>query len=128
MELYLGSKKVNFMSLPDFFTAGVTPLHGRVLAKAVAANAQVVQPAGTTLRRIFVRNNTANAVTGGIRVGVAAAGVSVHAAIAVAASDIVSVAPLFGAYTAVARPLFFEAVTAWNSASVDIVVEFDDVT
>lgn len=113
------------MALPDFFTAGHVPIAKRVLKNALAANGTITQPAGSILRRMYIRNNTANAVTGGIRVGTTAAGVDIHATMAVAASAMVVGTPLIPAYSATARSLYVEAVTGWNSASVDVVFDFE---
>ncbi len=114
------------MALSDFFTNGHTPLKGYVRALNKTAAFTVAVPKGAVVRQIYVRNDTANAVTGGIKVGTTLAGTDVHAAIAVAASAVVNASPLIGAInTAGVRTLYFDAVTAWNSAQVDVVVEFD---
>jgi hypothetical protein len=79
--------------------------------------------------RIYVRNKTANAVTGGIKIGTTLGGTDVHAALAVAASAVNVSAPLIPAVnTAAARTLYFDAVTAWNSASVDVLVTYTQIT
>ena len=116
------------MPLPTFFEANSrTPVSGSRRV-TLAANGQLVIPAGVLLRRIYFRNRTANAVTGGIRVGTSAAGTQVVTAQAVAANFIGSVLPTIENYQAAAQTLFIEAVTAWNSAQVDVIVEYDEMT
>lgn len=115
------------MSLPDFFTKG----HNRVRGKRVArlsANGTVALPKGVMIDKLYLRNTTANAVTGGVRFGTTAAGVDVHATVAVAASAVVRADPLISGYNAAASTLYIEAVTAWNSAVVDVVVDYTEIT
>lgn len=116
------------MPLPTFFeVSGAVPVTGSRRI-ALSANGQLVLPAGVMLRRIYIRNRTANAVTGGIRVGTSAAGTQVVTAQAVAANAIVSVLPTIENYQAAAQTLFIEAVTSWNSASVEVIVEYAEIT
>lgn len=112
----------------DYFTAGATPVNGRVVSRSLAANGTVVIPQGAVVRSIVIRNNTANAVTGGVKVGTTDGGTDVLAAGAVAASALVVYPPLIGAAnTAAARTLYIQAVTAWNSASLDVCVEYTEI-
>lgn len=92
----------------------------------LTANGQLAIPAYVELTRIYMCNRTANAVTGGVRIGTSAGGTQVVTAQAVAGTiDLpISVAPTIGAIAAAAQTLFIEAVTAWNSAQVDFVVEY----
>ena len=116
------------MALPTVFdNANKNIVFGKRLVR-LTANGTVVIPAGSMLRRIYFRNRTANAVTGGIRVGTSAAGTQVVTAQAVAASAIVSVAPTIENYQAAAQTLYVEAVTSWNSADVDVVVMYEEIT
>lgn len=89
---------------------------------AVTANTTVDLPAGYTLERIHVRNNTANAVTGGIKIGTTSGGTQVVTALAVGANAYADIAPTISGFSATATTLFIQAVTAWNSASVDIII------
>lgn len=114
------------MSLPDFFTKGHNKVRGKRVVK-LSANGTVSIPKGVMLDQVYIRNRTANAVTGGIRVGTTAAGTDVVTAQAVAASAVVRVAPSITAYNAAAQTLYIEAVTAWNSAVVDVVVEYTEI-
>jgi hypothetical protein len=111
--------------LSDFFDAGHTPIRGvGGKARNKTADFTVTIPEGWMVTRIYIRNDTANAVTGGIKVGTTAGGVDVLAAGAVAASAVVHYAPLIGAYSASgARTLYVAAVTAWNSAQIDFAVD-----
>lgn len=107
------------------FVAGHTPIDGvaRALAQVVAGTVTI--PKNAVLKYIHIRNKTVNAVTGGVKVGTTAGGVDVLAAGAVAASALVTYTPLISAAnTAAARTLYFDAVTAFNSASLDIAVEY----
>ncbi|KRR22153.1 hypothetical protein [Bradyrhizobium retamae] len=114
--------------MADIFTAAATPIHGVKRGLAIAAAGSVVIPQGAVVERIYIRNNTANAVTGGIKIGTTLGGTDVLAAGAVAASALVAYSPLIGgANTAADRTLYIDAVTAWNSASVDVAVSYTDL-
>lgn len=95
------------------------------VAKALAQTNDftLVVPAGMFIDRIFIFNNTANAITGGINVGTAAAGAQVISAKAIGASVLAMVTEAelllrFFSKTA-AQTLHVSDVTAWNSASID---------
>ena len=94
----------------------------------LAANGTLVLPAGVMLRRIYFRNRTANAVTGGIRIGTSAGGNQVVSAQAIAANAVVSILPTIEHYQAAAQTLFIEAVTNWNNADVDVLVTYEEIT
>lgn len=116
------------MALPTFFdNANKNIVHGKRLVR-LSANGTITLPAGVLLRTIYFRNRTANAVTGGIRIGTAAAGAQVVTAQAIGANAIASIAPTIENYQAAAQTLYIEAVTAWNSADVDVVVTYTEVT
>lgn len=115
------------MALPDFFTRGHTSVRGRRVAR-LSANGTVSLPKGVMLDKIYIRNRTANAVTGGIRVGTTAAGVDVLAATAVGASAVLRNDPLITAYNAAVSTLYIEAVTAWNSVTVDVIISYTEIT
>lgn len=115
--------------MPDIFTAGATPVNGVTRALAKTAAFTVTIPQGAVVRAVIIRNKTANAVTGGVKVGTTLGGVDVLAAAAVAASVTVIALPLIGAWNGAAvRTLYFDAVTAFNSASLDVLVEWTDLT
>lgn len=97
------------------------------LRVTLSANGTLTLPKGYFMERIWFKNLTANAVTGGIRIGTSAAGTQVVTAQAIAASVQAVIAPTISGYS-LAQPqvdatLYIEAVTAWNSAQVDIVVD-----
>ena len=116
------------MALPTLFDSQrATPVRGNRIA-TFTANGQIVLPAGVMLRRIYFRNRTANAVTGGIRIGTSAGGTQIVTAQAIAANAIVSVLPTIENYQATAQTLFVEAVTAWNGAQVDVFVQYEEIT
>lgn len=88
----------------------------------LSANGTFTVPAGMTIESIVFENTTANAVTGGIRIGSTNGGAEVVTAKAVGANEIVQVTnaelliPVFS--SSVQQILYIQAVTAWNSASV----------
>ena len=107
----------NFIELYDRSAEPVT------IVAATAAGTFVV-PAGYAIQYVYINNTTANAITGGLKFGTAAGGTQVVAAQAVGANallvilsaDIVS--RIFS--RTVPQTVYFDAVTAWNAASVDI--------
>jgi hypothetical protein len=112
----------------DVFEYGATPVSRSIVLKGKTANFSVPVPAGMRLTRFAIRNNTANAVTGGIRVGSAAAGTQHVTAQAVAASQTVhGVFTLVPVLPAASGALFVEAVTSWNSANLDFRFEYDEL-
>jgi hypothetical protein len=97
-----------------------------VRLSAVAADATFNVPAGYAIEAITIRNTTGNAVTGGIKIGTTAGGTDVVAAQAVAANSLVTVADaaILKRYfsATLETTLYFEDVTAWNSASLEVAV------
>lgn len=88
------------------------------------ANDTILLPVGFRIDSIDVFNTTANAITGGLRIGTTDGGVDVLAALAVAGSVIV-LAPdtailkrLFS--TSATQTLYVQAVVGWNSANINI--------
>lgn len=114
--------------MSDIFTPGAVPINGvaRALAKTAAFTLDI--PQGSRVRAIHVRNKTVNAVTGGVKIGTTVGGTDVLAAGAVGASAVATYLPLISAVnTAGVRTLYFDAVTAFNSASLDVAVEWEDL-
>ncbi len=116
------------MALPyvknDFISG---PIRRERVRGYFTANGTLTLPKGYFMERIWFKNRTANAVTGGIRIGTSAAGTQVVTAQAVAASVQAVITPTISGYS-LAQPqvdatLYVEAVTAWNSAGVDVVVD-----
>lgn len=99
-----------------------------VTANQTTATAQTL-PAGAVITGIVVHNTTANAVTGGVNIGTAAAGAQVVSALTVGANALVAVpsasilAPVFNSSgTPIAQQLFINAATAFNSASLNVTI------
>lgn len=104
----------------------------RLTAFNVSANGPLASvPANAVIRAIYIRNTTANAVTGGINIGTAAGGAQVASAIAVAGNALVVIdgASLVstGKYLSATlnTVIYISAVTAWNSAALDIRIQMD---
>ncbi|OSI20086.1 hypothetical protein [Bradyrhizobium canariense] len=109
----------------DIFKSGAVPVAGVVRKLALTAAGTVDIPQGASVVGVYVRNKTANAVTGGIKVGTTAGATDVIAALPVAASELAAGFVTDGKPKAAsARTLFIDAVTAWNSASIDVAVEY----
>jgi hypothetical protein len=99
---------------------------------ALAAAGTFVVPAGYILEHIAYANNTANAVTGGLKFGKTLAAADVVAAQAVGANAIGTVTGAnvllrFFSKT-VDQTIYIDTVTAWNSATVDIFVVLRKLT
>lgn len=92
---------------------------------AITGNSTVIVPAGYSIDRIYIKNTTANAVTGGIKIGTTSGGTDVVNALAIGANynniveDSSIVAKQFFSDTA-NTTLYLQAVTSWNSASLNI--------
>jgi hypothetical protein len=99
---------------------------------ALAAAGSFVVPAGYAIDSIAYANNTANAVTGGLKFGKTVGATDVVTAQAVGANAIgviadASVLLKFFSKT-VDQTVYVDAVTAWNSATVDIYVVLRKLT
>lgn len=98
------------------------PTVRKLTALGATAAGTLALPAGATILQIVVKNNTANAITGGLKIGSTVGGVDVVAALTVAGSVIAPPATMLVAAFLTAQTLYFDAVVAWNSANVDITV------
>lgn len=117
------------MPAATIFTASATTVRGVARTRGKTAAFTIPVPQGASIRDIHILNNTANAVTGGIKIGTIAGGVDVLAAGAVAANALVSFVPLIGgANPSGVRTIYVDAVTAWNAANIDIAIEWTDLT
>ena len=117
------------MPAATIFTTAATPIRGIARARGKTAAFTLAIPQGASIRDIHILNNSANAVTGGIKIGTTNGGVDVLAAGAVIASALVSFVPLIGAANAAAvRTIYVDAVTGWNAANLDIAIEWIDLT
>lgn len=96
----------------------------RFTRSAVTSNNTFRVPNNYALEGVKILNTTANAVTGGIRIGTTGGGTQVATSIAVGANAdlfIPSGDLLLSYFSSTAnQTLFFEAVTAWNSASLNV--------
>ena len=93
----------------------------RVSVVAKSSNFTVSIPAGFRLNSVVVKNNTANAITGGLKIGTSSGATDVLAATAVAGSALVDVGTLKNTFSLSAtQTLYVQAVSAWNSANVDM--------
>ncbi len=96
-------------------------------ALGITANTTFTVRAGDAIRAIWINNRTSNAVTGGIKIGTTSGGTQVVVAQAVAAdakikiADSALVKSFFSEFND--KTLFVQAVTSWNSASLDICVD-----
>jgi len=85
-----------------------------------------IVPAGHYIRDIIIVNNTANAITGGLKFGTTSGATDVVTTVAVGANATTFVLDsalskrLFS--KTVAQTVFVQDVTAWNSANVDVTV------
>lgn len=95
--------------------------------EAISANQSgMFVPARSCIRYFVVQNTTANAVTGGVRCGTTAAGTDVFSGTAVAGNATV-VIPVNKVLSLTTNTrLFFEAVTSWNSASLNVWIVYDE--
>jgi hypothetical protein len=89
----------------------------------VATNTTIIIPAGMSILQIIVENTTGNALLGGLKIGTTNGGVDVLVALAVSGSSVqaISDAALLKKVfsTTVDTTLYIQAVTAWNSASLN---------
>lgn len=98
------------------------------LTGITAANSAIVIPARCIVDDIVVMNTNGNAITGGLKFGTTAGAADVCASVAVAGSsvgyitDALMLKRLFS--TSASQQLFFDAVTLWNGASVDVTVVY----
>jgi hypothetical protein len=80
-------------------------------------------PAGMRITSIVIFNTTANAVTGGIKIGTTAGGTEVVVAEAVGANALVDATLVKKIFSTTAfTTLYIDAVTAWNNASLNIYI------
>lgn len=117
--------------------SGLTVLQGGGLTAFIIANVtqslrltgqnaagSFILPAGGLIDIIRVKNTTANAITGGLKFGTTSGATDVVVALAVAGSSVVTItdaALLLKSFSdTVTQQIFYDAVVAWNSASVQI--------
>jgi hypothetical protein len=112
-----GGSNASFVDLTDVQCPPVIDI-----LRGVTTDTTYTMPAGWTLDDIYIKNNTANAVTGGIKIGTSSGGTQVVAAQAVGANANIRVAQsaILINWWAAQQMLYIQDVTAWNSASLDI--------
>jgi len=98
------------------------------LAMTGATTLTDIVPKGYQIQSIYFKNTTANAVTGGIKIGTTAGGTDVVSAGTVGANaeGLFTLASDFFSSSA-DQTLYVDAVTAWNSASIDIIIKMKKV-
>lgn len=90
----------------------------------LTANDTITIPAGCSIQSMTIVNTTANAITGGVRVGTTDGGTDVVVALATGANAIIGIPDatillkLFS--TTVDTTLYIQAVVAWNSANINM--------
>lgn len=90
----------------------------------VTGNTTASIPAGYYIQDIIIENTTANIITGGLKVGTTSGGIDVIVALAVGANALVVIPDV----TILQRifsmssntTLYIQAVTLWNSASLNV--------
>lgn len=94
------------------------------VAGITSANSSITLPAGMAILKLCVVNNNANTITGGLKFGTSSGGTQIVVALPVAGSARVCVpdASLLLPMFATAQQVFIDAVTAWNSANVDVTI------
>ena len=113
------------MPAATIFTASATPIRGVARTRGKTAAFTIPVPQGASIRDIHILNNTVNTMTGGIKIGTTAGGVDVLAAGAVNPNALVSYVPLIGAANPTAvRTIYVDSVGGWNSANIDIAIEW----
>ncbi|MGE0212735.1 MAG: DUF2793 domain-containing protein [Parvibaculaceae bacterium] len=121
---HVGSSDIAGALLGSDGTSWLSP--GVKRLRAVTANTTVSIPAGWAIEAIHYAETAGNAVTGGVRIGTTSGGTDVVAAQAVGASSLGTVASgdiLKRVFSrTVAQTLHVQAVTAWNSASLELSV------
>lgn len=95
----------------------------KVVATGQTAAFTMTLPAGAIINWIVFKNTTTNVVTGGMKVGVTLGGTEVVNAVAVGNSVYVTAFPLVRSVS-LASPatLYFDAVSAWNSANLNVTI------
>lgn len=118
------------LSSSDPVSAGI--IRKLTAAGLTIADSSMTLPANAYIQRIIVKNNTANAVTGGLKFGTTNGGVDIMAALAVGASVLVTdigtglLKSLFS--LTATQQIFIDAVAAWNSANVDVTIIYVQLT
>jgi len=94
------------------------------LTGTFTSNGTLVIPAGYQIIAASVVNTTANAITGGVKIGTSDGGTQVAVAIATGANAVIGIpdATILTKFfsTSATQTLYVQAVIAWNSASINV--------
>ena len=101
------------------------PLKRAAVRVSASADALFTLPKYHAVRAIFIDEVAGAAVTGGIDIGTSVGGQQLLAAEAVGANASVDAAPVASLYTNADDELSITAATAWNGATVDVVLICD---
>lgn len=110
---------------------GIQPILQKIIITGATSANNFVLPANCVLREILIFNTTANAITGGLKFGTTSGGVDIVTALAVAASvtafltDVLLLKRYFSPTSP--QQIFFDAVTLWNSANVNITIIYENL-
>lgn len=100
-------------------------INGNKVYATITANSTMEVPANTAIAAICVKNTTANAVTGGIKIGTTDGGTEVLSAFAIGANYMNVIEPtLDKRWFSITddTTLYIQAVTSWNSASLEVTI------
>lgn len=110
------------------FRKGNTLVNRRVVLERVSADTNFAIPAQVEIERIYLRRTSSADTTGGIRIGTAAGGAQLLAAVAVATQNLPQkgtvVSPLISLS---GQTLYISTATAWNGAVIDVVIEYREL-
>lgn len=113
--------------MPSFAPPSV-PIGKIKLTGVTAANTAITIPANCMIDDIIVVNTTGNAITGGLKFGTTAGAADVCASVAVTGTSISYITDALFLKrtfsTSASQQIFFDAVTLWNGASVDVTVVY----
>lgn len=112
----------------NVFKKGNNKVSRRVVLEKVTADKTFQLPAGGEIVKIYMQRTSAADTTGGVRIGTAAAGAQIAAAQALATQNLPVVVPVVAnGILGTDRTLYISTATAWNGASVNIVVEYNEL-
>lgn len=90
------------------------------------ANFTFTIPKGSFIKNILIHNTTANAITGGLRIGTTSGGQEVVSDTAIDANYINSLVLNKTAFSETSdTTIYVQAVTSWNSASIRFIIDLD---
>ncbi|WP_337187587.1 hypothetical protein [Phenylobacterium sp.] len=103
----------------------------RIVLAGKTANFTAVIPANCYIIDVFIRNTTASAITGNLKVGTTSGATDVISSQAVAGNALLMVtnAALLKRVFSVsaAQTLYFQAITAWNSANITVEIVYGNL-